>query len=86
MALASPTRMFRTPSGMPALCASSASASAVSGVDSAGFRITCSACVLSLMPYPVQMRFCPDAEIPASRVQNMRQQARELTECAIQAP
>ena len=41
MALASPWTMLRTPLGMPALCPSSASASAVKGVDSAGFRMTC---------------------------------------------
>ncbi len=41
MALASPWTMLRTPLGMPALCPSSASASAVKGVDSAGFKMTC---------------------------------------------
>lgn len=48
MAFASPTTMLRTPSGMPALCASSARASAVSGVDSAGFRMTCAHAALNL--------------------------------------
>ena len=41
MAAGSPTTMLSTPSGMPARRASSASASAVSGVASAGFSTTC---------------------------------------------
>ena len=40
--LGSPTTMLRTPGGSPALRPNSARASAVSGVASAGFRITCS--------------------------------------------
>ena len=41
MAAGSPTTILSTPSGMPARRASSASASAVSGVASAGFSTTC---------------------------------------------
>ncbi len=41
MILESPVSTLSTPPGTPARRASSASANAVSGVDSAGFRITC---------------------------------------------
>lgn len=41
MTLESPVSTLSTPLGTPARRASSASAKAVSGVDSAGFRMTC---------------------------------------------
>jgi hypothetical protein len=41
MTLESPVSTFSTPPGTPARRASSARAKAVSGVDSAGFRMTC---------------------------------------------
>lgn len=44
IAFASPMTTLKTPGGTPARCASSAIASAVSGVDSAGFNTTCEAC------------------------------------------
>lgn len=53
----SPVSMLRVPAGKPARRASSAIANAVSGVDSAGFKITC--------PYAAPLRQASTAGMTA---------------------